>query len=346
MVSQESSADVTLHITPAIFDRITSRLSRKQVLIPLALALFILPVIFAFIDGIFDQFHLLWRIIYVQPTIILYILILGPVLKRANEDVIIGLRPIVKLSDEEYNQVIAENSRIDPRGEYIAVAAGLLIGFVMNWGAVLGVRAPLTQTYKLITTVVMYTGIIWALYLAIASSRLTKEIFRQPIDVDIFDLRPFEPIGRESLMVSFAFIVGATIAMAFTITPDLVLTIESIIVYFLFALMTIVVFYANMIDTYRLLADAKKRELNLAQDHISNTYLIFKQSAEEGGDINARMLDMNAWIAVRERLAKTQTWPHSTATIGRLLVSSLMPAGVAGLRQLANTILDHITLPF
>jgi hypothetical protein len=110
--------------------------------------------------------------------------------------------------------------------------------------------------------------------------------------------------------------------------------------------MTIVVFYANMIGTYRLLADAKKRELNLAQDHISSTYLNFKQSAEEGGDMNARLLDMNAWIAVKERLAKTQTWPHSTATVGRLLVSSLMPAGVAGLRQLANTILDHITLPF
>jgi hypothetical protein len=346
MASPESSAAYALHITPALFDRIITPLSRKKILVPLVLVLLILPVILLIGDGIFDQLHLLWRMLYVQPIIILYILILTPILQRANGDVIIGLRPIIQLTDEEFNQVVTEKSRIAPRSELAAIAIGLLIGILMNIGTSTGVHAPLTNTYKLITTILMYTGITWALYLAVASSRLTKEIFHQPIDVDIFDLRPFEPVGRESLMLSFAFIIGATIGMAFSITAELILTIESIIVYIVFALMTIVVFYANMIDTYRLLVDTKKKELNLAQDHISHAYRSFKQSAKEGEDIRTSMNDMNAWISMKERLVKTQTWPHTTVTVGRLLISSLMPAGLAGLRQLANTVLESITLPF
>lgn len=346
MTSQESSTTDVLNIAPALFDRFTSSLSQKKILVLLSLVLLILPVILSMVDGIFDQFSHLWSILYVQPTIILYILILTPILQRASKKVIIGLRPIVKLTDEEFNQVVAEKSRIDPRGEYAAIFIGLLIGLIMNIGATIDVHAPLTKTYKLITTLIMYTGITWALFLAVASSRLTKEIFRQSIEVNIFDLRPFEPVGRESLLLSFAFIVGATIAMAFSITAELALTIESIIVYIIFALLTIVVFYANMIDTYRLLVDTKKRELNIAQDHISHAYKSFKQSAGEGEDIRNSMIDMNAWIVMKERLVKTQTWPHNTATVGRLLISSLMPAGVAGLRQLANIVLDNISLPF
>lgn len=346
MAYEESSASYSLHIAPALFDRITVPLSRTRILVPLGLLLFILPVILAIVDGIFDQFHLLWRILYVPPTIILYILILSPILQRANEAVIIGLRPIVQLTDEEFNQVIADKSRINPRGEYTAIVVGLLIGIFMNFGSDISIHAPLTKTYKLITTIIMFTGITWALYLAVASSRLTKEIYRQPIEVNIFDLRPFEPVSRESLMLSFAFIVGATIAMAFSISIELSLTIDGIIIYLIFALMTIVVFYANMIDTYRLLSEAKKREINLVQDHISHAFQSFKQSTGEGEELRATLIDMNAWIGMKERLVKAQTWPHSTATVGRLLVSSLLPAGIAGLRQLAYTVLDRITLPF
>ena len=346
MATQESSAAFEPHVTPAIFDRIVVPLSQRKVLIPLAIVLFVTPVITALIDGIFGQFHQLWRVIYIQPTIIVYILLLTPFHQRANRDVIVGLRPIIKLTDEEYNDMVVEKSRINPRGEYIALAIGLLIGFLMNMGASMGVQAPLTYTYKLITTIIMYTSIIWALYVAVASARLNKEIYRLPIEVNIFDLRPFEPIGRESLVLSFSFIVGATIAMAFSITAELVLTVENIVIYLIFAGMTIVVFYANMIDTYRLLLATKKRDIHMAQDHISEAYHSFKHFAEEGKDIRTSVTDVNAWIVMKERLGKTQTWPHSTATVGRLLATAFMPAAVAGLRQVAQSILERLTLPF
>ena len=301
MAIQESSASSTLHVTPAIFDRITGPLSQKKILIPLGLVLFSMPVILTIADGIFDQFQQIWRVLYIPPTIILYILILAPLLDCVR---------CTRMKNSTVSRKIAHAG--DP--QWIADRH--------EWPDQHHVTVPA----------------VWRC--------LTKEIYRQPIVVNIFDLRPFEPVGRESLLLSFAFIVGATIAMAFSITVELVLTIESIIVYMVFALMTIVVFYANMIDTYRLLSDAKKRELNLVKDHISYAYRSFKQSAEEGQDIRTSVMEMNAWISMKERLVKAQTWPHSTATVGRLLISSLMPAGIASLRQMANAVLDSITLPF
>jgi hypothetical protein len=68
-------------------------------------------------------------------------------------------------------------------------------------------------------------------------------------------------IGLVLLPTALAFIMGATIAMVFVVSHELVLSFENLVAYGFFAFVTILVFCLNMFDTYRVLSRAKNQEL-------------------------------------------------------------------------------------
>jgi len=302
----------------------------------------------AFVDGHLNLFFNggLWRALLMQPAIILYILLIAPVMWRAREDVIAGLRPIVQLTDEEFEQLVDEESRVDLRGELIAVSIGALVGWFMKKGITIDLDAPWVQAYVTVFTVLMYAVIAWVIYGTVAGTRLNRALLRQPLEIDIFDISPFEPIGRGSVLASLAFIIGATLAMVFSITGQFVLDFESFVVYVFFACVAILVFFLNMRDTHRVLADTKERELNLAQGRISQAYQALKHKAHDGEAAQAIAGEMNVWIACKGRLSKARTWPYNTEIIRNLLISTLMPMGVAALRRLGTVLLNSIEWRF
>jgi hypothetical protein len=267
-------------------------------------------------------------------------------MRRAREDVVSGLRPIVQLSDEEFERLVAEESRLNPRSELIAVSIGALVGWFMRVGMALGVDSPWVQAYQSIATVLMYAVIAWVIYGAVAGTRLNRALLGQPLEVDIFDISPFEPIGRESVLVSVAFIIGATLAMVFSVTGEFVLEFESFLAYVFFACVAVLVFFLNLRDTHRVLADAKQQELDFAQTRISQAYGALKREAQGGEAIQAIAVEIDAWISYKERLGKTRTWPYNTEIIRNLLISTLMPVGVAALRRLGAVLLNLIEWPF
>jgi hypothetical protein len=108
----------------------------------------------------------------------------------------------------------------------------------------------------------------------------------------------------------------------------------------------LVVFFLNMRDTHRVLADTKERELILAQRRISRAHHALKRAAQAGEDTQAIAAELSAWIACEERLNQTRTWPYNTTIIRNLLISTLMPLGVAALRRLGTALLSLIEWRF
>jgi hypothetical protein len=106
------------------------------------------------------------------------------------------------------------------------------------------------------------------------------------------------------------------------------------------------VFFLNLRDTHRVLADAKQQELDFAQTRISQAYGALKREAQGGEAIQAIAVEIDAWISYKERLGKTRTWPYNTEIIRNLLISTLMPVGVAALRRLGAVLLNLIEWPF
>jgi hypothetical protein len=345
---QERSSVRVQSTANSLFDRLTFRLNRARVLIPLSLFLILLPMAVAFVDGLLDLFFNagLWRALLLQPAIILYVLLIAPVMWRAREAVVAGLRPIVQLTDEEFGQLVNDESRVNPRSELIAVSIGALVGWFLKEGIHINLEAPWVQAYVTVFTVLMYAVIAWVIYGAVAGTRLNRALLRQPLEVDIFDISPFEPIGRESVLVSLAFVVGATLAMVFSISGQFVLEFESFLAYLFFACVAMVVFFLSMRDTHRVLADAKQRELDLAQTRISQAYQALKHEAQGGEAIQTIAIEMDAWIACKGRVSKARTWPYNTEILRNLLISTLMPVGVAALRRLGAVLLNLIEWPF
>jgi hypothetical protein len=331
----------------SLFDWLTIHLSRPRVLIPLSIGLALLPIGLAFADGLQTLFFTdLWHALLVQPVVIVYILLISPFLRQAGERVVAGLRPIVLLTDEEFDQLLAEKSYVDPRGELVAISLGVLVSLLTKNIWSLDLDAPWIRAYHTIATVAMYTALVWVIYLGVAGPRLNRALLRQPLQVDIFDTRPFEPIGRESLLSALAFIIGATIAMVFIVSHELVLSFENLVVYGFFAFVTVLVFCLNMFDTYRVLSRAKAKELDYAQERISQAYQILRHKARQGENIQDIAADMGTWITCKERISKTRTWPHSTEIVGKLLASAFMPLGVAALRYLGTALKNMVELPF
>jgi hypothetical protein len=331
----------------SLFDRLTTCLSRPRVLIPLGMGLLLLPTALAFVDGVHTSFFTdLWHALLVQPVVVIYILLIAPFLRRAGERVVAGLRPIVLLTDEEFDRLLTEKSHVDPRGELVAISIGVLLSLLTRSIWSFELDAPWTQAYHTVATTVMYAALAWVIYLGVAGPRLNRTLLRQPLQVDIFDTRPFEPIGRESLLSALAFIMGATIAMIFVVSHELVLSFENLVVYGFFAFVTVLVFCLNMFDTHRVLSRAKQQELSYAQERIALAYQILRHKAQEGEDIQDMAAEMSTWITCKERISKTRTWPQSTEIVGKLLASALMPLGVAALRHLGTMLLNLIELPF
>ena len=64
----------------------------------------------------------------------------------------------------------------------------------------------------------MFGTLGWLVYRAIASTLLSRRLCRQPLRVDIFDITPFEPIGRQSLLLAMVFIGGIVIGVVLVVT--------------------------------------------------------------------------------------------------------------------------------
>ena len=141
--------------------------------------------------------------------------------------------------------------------------------------------------------------------------------------------------------MSLAFIIGTTIALVFNLTLHFELTVENVLIYFFFACVTILVFFLNMRDTHRLLADTKKRELGLVQKQISRAYQVLKRKMRDGEDTQAIAAEVNAWIACEERLSQARTWPYNTEIIGKLLISTLMPIGIELASLIYGILVQH-----
>ena len=59
----------------------------------------------------------------------------------------------------------------------------------------------------------MYGLLAWTIYATLASTRLTNALLSQPLQIDPFDLSPFEPIGRQSLLNALVFVGGISLSL-------------------------------------------------------------------------------------------------------------------------------------
>jgi len=310
-----------------LFDRTIGRPRPWWVTLAVSLGLIMLPFLAAYLDGSWEDIYLrgLWRILLAPPTVIIYTLVIAPLLEKMGADVIVALRPLVELDEVNYKRLIAETAYIRPRSELLALGIGLAFGFWLGLVGGFTAAEPWVRAYWTLSSALMWGILVWVVYLSLVNTRLTVALHRQPMHVDIFNLAPFEPIGRQSLVLALAFVGGISLSLLFSFQPSSLRVPIFWLIYLLLFLVPVLVFFSNMRPTHRVLAAEKTRYMEAVRGQISRAGQNLMHRLELSQDVGMLPMELNALLAYEVRLKETRTWPYNTGILRSLFFSVLIP---------------------
>ena len=313
----------------SIFDRLISKKRPVWVTLVVSLLFLLLPFAAAYLDGalgnIFKEGQ--WRVFLLAPVIIIYIWMVSPIMTRMAENVFITLRPLVQLDDEDFDRIIYEASRLNPLHEWLAFGFGLVLGIAASLASEFDADLTWLRIYWFLATALLYGILAWTIYVAVASTRVTAALHRQPMRIDILALTPFEAIGRQSLVLALVFLGGITLSLLLSFQLENLTTPEFWIIYVLLIMVTLLIFFLNMYPAHRVLAAEKERQLAPVQRHIHRSCQDLVLRLEEGVDTGHLGAEINALEIYEKRLQAARTWPYNTSMLRALLFSVLIPIG-------------------
>lgn len=324
-------ADTTGRPPASRFAGLLNRPRHPGITVGIGLLLTLAPFGAAALDGVLGIFlgSGLWHFSLLPAVVILYILIISPIMARADIGVVDALRPLVLLDDDSFDQLVADASHLNPAAEILAFGAGAAFGAWQgrDWLAEtgffwLGLYVPLSAA-------LMFGLLGWTIYAAVYTTRVTMVLNRQPMRIDIFDTEPFRPIGRQSLVSALAFIGGIVLAIIFGMSWESISDWRNWILFFLLALVPVLIFFLNMRDTHRVLAAEKNRELEAVQQNIHRACRILMERVTGNESSGTLAAEINALVAYEERVQQASTWPYDTAQLRTLFVSVIIPVGAA-----------------
>ena len=273
-----------------------------------------------------------WRILAFPSAMILYNLIMAPWLSSMDGRIAAALRPLSQLDDAAYAALVAKATASGVRGTWLAFGLGVLVQLGLY--GVPRTRAPL-DLYLFIAFMLMYGSMGWLIYRAVEGTHLSRALPRQPLSVNVFDITPFEPIGRQSLLLAMAFVGGATVSLFFIFGRDDMLQWPNLVIYATLILITLAVFFSNMWPTHRLLAAHKKRHRAEAEATIAQAYSELTALTAQGASTAQVESSISAWAVIDDRLKLTRTWPYNTEMLRTLVITVLTPLAVGASRIIA-----------
>jgi len=308
----------------------------------LGLILLLLPAIFAYLDGVgsarlFGDF----RAQFIYPLLIAYLLVACHLVQRTRESVAQALRPLVELDEKTFVQVVNRACRVSPRSELIALGVGVSVGLAINI-----VFEPIEpgafflELYSYLSRIVLWGVVGWAVYIAFGTTRLTNALLCQPIRVEIFDLGPFQPIGRQSLWLSLMFVGGMMLGLLSSNFAEEELRLEYLINNAVIIALIVAVFFVNTRNVHRVLAATRRQKLESVERHLARAYYRLEELIAENQDTHAVATELNALAISKQELKAIRTWPYNTQILRTIFISILSPLLVAIISRVTAFLLD------
>jgi hypothetical protein len=311
----------------SLFERWIARPRRPWLWLGISLAIVAALPIAAVLDGVLADFFTggLWRS-GLPAAVIVYILAVAGPLSAMESRAISSLRPVLLLSDEEFDRLLRGAVVIRPAYEALAVGAGLAVGLLAAEDRPLGSPRSWLGWASQVFVPLMYGLLAWVIYGSFAETRLMGILLRQPLRVDPLYTTPFEPIGRRSLVLALVFVGGCTLSLVFVGSQPGGLRNPAVwVIYGILALVTAAIFFLNMRPTHQVLAAARKAELRVVQAQVASTCRALSQSLRQSQPTGSLSADLNALVIYEERLKGGRTWPYNTAMLRALVLSGLAP---------------------
>ena len=315
----------------ALFDRIFSQERPVWITLGVSLLLLLLPFGIAYFEGtlnvILDQGRV--RVFLLAPGIITYIWLISPVMTRRGAEVIRAIRPLVPMDDESFDRLVSAATRLNPLSELAVFGVGLILGIAVAQTSGFDENASWLKIYWFLSAGFMYGILAWTIYVAVASTRINAALHRQPLRIDIFDSTPFEPIGRQSLLLALVFVGGITLSLVLTIQMQSMASLEFWGGYLLMVIFTALIFFLSMRPTHSMLVAEKKRALEPVQQHINRACRELVKRLDQSRAPDDLAAEINALVVYEQRIQAARTWPYNTSMLRTLFFSVLIPLGSA-----------------
>jgi hypothetical protein len=268
------------------------------------------------------------------PVVISYILIVSHWMAKSDSDLLKAFRPLVLIEDEAFDRLARDASRIHPAGEGIALLLGALIGLGMSLPWLKSMDTFWLRLYVPISLSMMWGILAWVIYYSMASTKLVTALHRQPLKVDILDTKPFEPMGRYSLVISLVFVGGIALGIVFGLDVKNIFAWQSWVINLPLLCVPVIVFFLNMRETHRLLAAEKKRQLQAVTKKIRLVSQVMQSNITREESLGDTAIEFTALVAYEARLRTASTWPYNTGMLRTLFFTLLLPLVVRGLSAL------------
>lgn len=344
---RDSSHEPAATYTPTdslLMDRWFARMPRFGwwIVAALGLVLLLTPAILAHLDGVsIAQLFADFRALFLYPLLIAYLLAACHLVQKTRESVAQALRPLVQLDEKTFIQVVNRSCRVSPISELSALGVGMFIGLAINIVFEPAEPEPyFMELYAYLSRIVIWGVVGWAIYGAFAVTRLTNTLLRQPIRVEIFDLRPFQPIGRQSLWLSLMFVGGMMLGLLSSNFAEEALRLEYLVNNTVIIALIVAVFVLNTHNVHRLLSATRQQKLESVEHHLARAYYRLEELVAENRDTYATATELNALAISKQELKAIRTWPYNTEMLRTIFVSIVTPLLVAIIGRVASVLFD------
>ena len=263
-----------------------------------------------------------WRPLLVPSVVIVYILVAGQVMARSESQALTAFRPVVLVSDEEFDRIVREASRTSCLGEIIAFGTGALFGFWLGSYWLEAANTLWLKLYGPLSQSLMMGLLGWTIYDAISSTRVVAELHHQPLRIDLFDIRSFEPMGRQSLVVALVFAGGFLLGAVFGVSVD---NAFSLLLNLPMMFIPAAVFFLSMRHTHDALVREMKRQMQAVSQKISQTSHAIQLLITNVAGLGDLSAEYSALVTYEEQLRKTRTWPYNITMIRTIFITVFAP---------------------
>lgn len=317
--------------TQSFLSKLITRQACPWLTLGLSLCLVMVPPIAAYLDGFRGEYlsQGYWRLALLPAAVVVYILVVAPILARGDTRVVEAFRNLLLADDDTFDRLVVKASSPNVPAETAALVLGGIFGTLLGNSWLTAPNAPLFRLSLTMAGGLMFALLGWVVYVSVAGTRLTTELHRQPLRIDILDVRPFEPIGRHSLTVALVFVGGIALSIVLGGGLASFSVWQNWVIYPLLAVVPILFFFLNMRETHRVLSAEKTRELQAVRERIVLASRSLMERLDADRDTGTVGADIAALVAYEKRVHMARTWPYNTAMLRTLFVSIVVPGGAA-----------------
>jgi hypothetical protein len=239
------------------------------------------------------------------------------------------------MEQKEFDHLVSEVYVVKRWQEWLAVLAGFIFMLAISrpWSFVEGWM----DIYQVFTSMIMFGLLGWLIYSSIRGNLSISKLTKEELKLDIFNTNQLSPIAYLSLANSLAFIGGISISLVFQTQQNL-LEWQTITIYAVLVVATILIFFMSMWNIHRILTRVKKNEMEIARTQLAlySRQLKDKISETQKGETGQLSIITAGWASYLKMVQETPEWPFNAAIIRRLFASILAPASIYLLKILST----------